>query len=80
MRFGAAWRLSLISASPEDGGVAKSYRPVLRDQRFLMPPDMREWLPEDDPVLLVIEIIEKHLDTSAFHRWRKCGGVGRGGL
>ena len=59
--------------------MAKSYRPVLRDQRFLMPPDMREWLPEDDPVLLVIEIIEKHLDTSAFHRWGKCGGVGRAG-
>jgi len=24
--------------------VAKGYRPVDRDQRFLMPPDMREWL------------------------------------
>jgi hypothetical protein len=25
--------------------MAKGYRPVQRDQPFLLPPDMREWLP-----------------------------------
>jgi hypothetical protein len=27
--------------------MAKGYRPVVRDQGFLLPPDMREWLPGD---------------------------------
>ena len=47
--------------------MAKGYRPVDRDQPFLLPPDMREWLPADHPVWLVIEAVEDHLDTSAFH-------------
>jgi transposase len=59
--------------------MAKGYRPVDRDQGFLMPPDMREWLAVSDPVWLVIEIIEKHLDTSAFHAGRRRGGAGREG-
>jgi hypothetical protein len=33
--------------------MAKGYRPVDRDQPFLFPPDMREWLPPDQPVWLV---------------------------
>ena len=62
--------------------------PVDRDQRFLMPPDMREWLSADHPVWLVIAAIGQ-IDTSAFHhcsrpwrpwRWhRRTGGVGRAG-
>jgi nucleoside-diphosphate-sugar epimerase len=34
--------------------MAKGYRPEVRDQPFLLPPDLREWLPPDDPVWLVI--------------------------
>jgi transposase len=59
--------------------MAKGYRRVDRDQPLLLPPDMREWLPGSDPVWLVIEIIERHLDTSAFHAGRRLGGVGREG-
>ncbi len=59
--------------------MAKWYRPVDRDQGFLLPPDMREWLPADDPVWLVIEVVSEHLDTSAVHRLRRLGGVGRAG-
>lgn len=58
--------------------MAKGYRPVDRDQRFLVPPDMREWLPANHPVWLVIAAVEQ-LDTSAFHRYRRIGGVGREG-
>jgi transposase len=58
--------------------MAKGYRRVDRDQPLLLAPDMREWIP-DDPVWLVIEIIEQHLDTSAFHAGRRVGGVGRAG-
>src|SRR5215475_10103664 len=60
-------------------GVAKGYRPVDRDQVFLFPPDMREWLPPGHPVWLVIEVVERHLDTSAFHAARRTGGAGAAG-
>jgi transposase len=59
--------------------MAKKYRPVDRDQAFLLPPDMREWLPGDHPVWLVIRAMEGHLDTSAFHAGRKVGGAGTAG-
>ena len=50
-----------------------------RDQPFLFPPDMREWLPPDHPVHLVITVVEDHLDTSAFHACRRTGGAGTAG-
>jgi transposase len=59
--------------------MAKGYRPVGRDQPFLLPPDMREWLPEDHPVWLVIRVVDDHLDTSAFHARRRTGGPGTAG-
>jgi transposase len=59
--------------------MAKGYRPVDRDQPFLFPPDMREWLPADHPVWLVIRVVGGHMDTSAFHAGRKTGGAGTAG-
>jgi len=59
--------------------MAKGYRPVLRDQPLLLPPDMREWLPADHPVWLVIRAVEDHLNTSAFHAARRTGGAGTAG-
>src|SRR5689334_7604049 len=59
--------------------MAKRYRAVDRDQAFLFPPDMREWLPADHPVHLVIRVVEDHLDTSAFHAGRRTGGAGTAG-
>ncbi len=56
----------------DDVLVAKGYRPVQRDQQFLMPPSMREWLAADDPVWLVIETVAA-LDTSGLHAKRKTG-------
>jgi len=58
--------------------VAKGYRPVDRDQPFLLPPDMRQWLPESHAVWLVIEAV-RLLDTRAFHARRKTGGAGAAG-
>src|SRR5215469_9336443 len=40
---------------------------------------MREWLPDDHPVWLVIRVVEQHLDTSAFHAGRRTGGAGAAG-
>ena len=46
---------------------------------FLFPPDMREWLPADHPVWLVIRVVGQHLDTGAFHAARLTGGAGAPG-
>src|SRR5690348_12901306 len=51
----------------DDYVMAKGYRPVARDQAFLLPPDMREWLPADHP------------DTRALHALRRAGGAGAAG-
>jgi transposase len=59
--------------------MAKGYRPVDRDQAFLFPPDMREWLPAGHPVWLVITAVADHLDTGAFHAARRTGGAGTAG-
>jgi transposase len=58
--------------------VAKGYRRVDRDQGFLLPPDMRQWLPAGHPVWLVIEAAGL-LDTSVLHARRRTGGAGAAG-
>jgi transposase len=47
--------------------VAKGYRPVERDQEFLLPPSMTDWLPEGHLAWFVIDTVAE-LDTSAFHQ------------
>ncbi len=59
--------------------MAKDYLPVDRDQAFLLPPDMRDWLPEGHAVWLVIEAVRR-MDTSAFHARRRTGGAGAAGF
>ena len=59
--------------------VAKGYRLLDRDQRFLMPESMRDWLPESDPVWLLISVVAG-LDTSKLHAKRRTGAAGRAGL
>jgi transposase len=44
----------------------KGYRPYLPNQDFLMPPSLREWLPEDHLVYFVSDVVEQ-LDLSAIH-------------
>src|SRR6188474_1753969 len=53
------------------------YRPVERDQVFLLPADMRDWLPEDHLVWTLLEMVGR-LDTSGFHEGR-ARGAGRAG-
>jgi transposase len=62
----------------DDVLVAKGYRLVQRDQQFLMPESMRDWLPASDPVWLVISVVAG-LDTSGLHAKRRTGGAGRAG-
>jgi transposase len=58
--------------------MARSYRPVVRDQEFLLPPNMADWLAGDHLVWFVLDVVAQ-LDTSAFHAGRRTGGVGRAG-
>ena len=76
---GPAWLSCWFMIFWEDRGMAKRYRPVPRDQGFLLPPDMREWLPAGHPVWLVIKVVEDHLGTGAVHALRRAGGPGAPG-
>src|SRR5688500_12523497 len=58
--------------------MAMGYRPVDRDQAFLLPPSMIDWLPQDHLVWFVIEAVRR-LDTTRFHARARLGGVGRRG-
>jgi transposase len=45
----------------------KQYKDWNPDQPFLLPPSLQEWLPEDHPVYLMLDILEE-LDVSAINR------------
>lgn len=47
-----------------------------RDQSFLLPPDMRDWLPEDDLAWVVLDAVEQ-CDLSAFTAAYREDGQGR---
>jgi transposase len=47
-----------------------------RDQQFLMPPDMREWLAEDDLAWVVLDAVEQ-CDLRAFTSVYRADGQGR---
>jgi transposase len=56
--------------------MAKDFRYPDRDQGFLFPPDIRDWLPVEHLVWLVIEVVGM-LDLKAFRGKAKLGGAGR---
>src|SRR3954469_6240123 len=70
--------LMVVCRCGQNCGVARTYRLVDREQEFLLPPSMIDWLDEDHLVWFVIEAVTR-LDTTAFHRLAKLGGVGRQG-
>jgi transposase len=59
-----------------DGWVARGFRRVDRDQQFLLPVDMREWLPDDHVVWVLLEVVE-HLDVAGLEARYAQGGPGR---
>ena len=46
--------------------MAKGYRSYLPEQDLLLPPSLRDWLPENHLVYFVSEVVD-HLDLSAIH-------------
>jgi len=74
----ATVRIRVRATGVREFSMARDYIPVDRDQLFLVPPDMREWLPVDHLVWWLLAVVER-LDTSALHRSRRRGGQGRAG-
>lgn len=56
--------------------MAKTFKRVDRGQQLLLPPDMREWLPEDHLVWFLIDLVEQ-LDLSGFEAHYRLGRQGQ---
>jgi transposase len=56
--------------------MARDFKAVDRDTPMLLPPDLREWLPQDHLAYLVLSVVEQ-LDLSAVTGRYRRGGVGR---
>jgi transposase len=56
--------------------VAQNFLPCDRDQELLLPPSLREWLPEDHLAWFVIEAVEE-LDLEPFYSAYRADGHGR---
>ena len=56
--------------------MSQRYLPCEREQRYLMPASLRDWLPEEHFSWFVLEAVEQ-LDLSAFHAAYRDDGWGR---
>lgn len=56
--------------------MAHGFKPVDREQQYLLPPDVREWLSEDHLAWLVIDAVAA-LDLSELEAGYRLGGAGR---
>ena len=50
-----------------------NFRPVERDQQFLMPPSLRDWLPEDDLAWVVLDAVDQFDLAAVRARYRADG-------
>jgi hypothetical protein len=48
-----------------------------RDQAFLLPPDLREWLPADHLAWFVLDAVDHPADPAALPRGPRLPGAGR---
>ena len=56
--------------------MAHDFRCPERRQSFLLPPDMLDWLPEDDIVHLILDAVSL-MDLSVFEASHRLGGAGQ---
>jgi len=56
--------------------MTKAFRPYTLDQQLLLPPDMRQWLPEGDLALFISDVVDE-LDLSVIYGSYETGD-GRG--
>ena len=60
----------------DDSGMAQNFIAVDRDQAFLMPPSVRDWLPENHLAWYVLDAVAE-MDLSAFYARYRPDGWGR---
>jgi transposase len=70
--------LSTLSrpALPQDPAMAQNFLSCDRDQPMLLPPDLREWLPEDHLAWFVLDAVEE-MDLTPFFSGYRDDGWGR---
>lgn len=56
-------------------GMAYNFFELNRDQQFLLPENMRDWVPEGDLALFIIDMVDK-IDISAFYAACRADGWG----
>lgn len=57
----------------EPGPVDKTFRSFQPDQMFLVPPALDEWLPQNHLARFIADLVDEHLDLSAFYAGYKEG-------
>jgi transposase len=55
--------------------MAYNFRRAARDQPFLLPPDLRDWLPQDHLAWFILDVIDQ-LDLTPFYRAHRTDGHG----
>jgi transposase len=55
--------------------VSYNFRPVERDQQYLLPPSLRDWLPEDDLAWVVLDAVDQ-VDLGAIYARYRADGWG----
>jgi len=68
--------LAIFGGFPHDRRVAYNFVSADRSQRFLLPPDMADWLPEDHLAWFVIDVVDQ-IDLDRFRRVYRADGHGR---
>ena len=56
--------------------MAYNFLPVERDQLYLMPPSLKDWLPDDHLALFMIDVVDE-LDLSGLYEHYRFDGLGR---
>ena len=56
--------------------MAYNFRACDRDQAFLLPPDLRDWLPADHLAWFILDVVDQ-LDLSPFLKAHRADGPGR---
>src|ERR671910_1136995 len=65
-----------VRPGQEHSGMAQNFIEARREQGFLLPPDVREWLPADHLAWFVIDAVAE-MDLSAFYAAYRADGHGR---
>jgi transposase len=68
--------LGAVRDGDDDQGMAQNFLACDRDQALLLPPSLREWLPEDHLAWFVIEAVAQ-FDLAGFYCAYRADGHGR---